>query len=291
MRSNWGPIGLLLLGGCWPVDRPWPTASVSPVSLETHLLSNGDLAITVDLPGEKYHAIVSIDGEPLYEINSGERWATYSYWGDRPFVADFIPAGPVTVGYEPLAGQRAPSGASPVNLQAEANPDWGGIRLTWQVTYPAAGQLVTHTVSRRLLNGTFSSIATVAYPYYFDRTATPGVNYEYRVEAQQGAMVKNSNTVVSYRPLGMVSNLQASRDRQDGIEVSWAGSAGATAFSVLKCQGVDGSGCALMTPKPITTAHYLDNTVPANQTFYYQVLPFGANGLAGRMSNLVAGPT
>ncbi len=161
-----------------------------------------------------------------------------------------------------------------------------GVSLAWDAV-PGASRYV---VSRGASGG--MTDFTTAEATFTDMSATPGVEYSYRVAAENAAGTGPQSAPVTVTiPLAAPAGVKATSDRTDGVRVTWGAVPGATHYRVARATSVSGEKTELGAWTADTA--YLD-TPPATDTAYFYFVKaaadsFGSNpgawseGIEGRM--------
>jgi len=147
-----------------------------------------------------------------------------------------------------------------------ASQTTAGIVLTWNVTSGAS----SYWVYRASRGGTANMVGTATATTFTDKTATPGVEYNYSVSAVNGAGVSaRSSTVTAILPLSAPAGVTATNNRTDGINIEWQPTVGATCYRVARATSKTGTKTDLGSWS--TNKSYLDTSATAGAAYYYFV--------------------
>jgi hypothetical protein len=183
-------------------------------------------------------------------------------------------------------GNTSSAVSTPVAVTTQVAPPGGltataagrtSVTLGWTANDSGAtGYYVLRTTGT-----TCTKIATVtgnSTTTYTDSSVSAGQNYSYQVQAFNGANVSAaSNTAAVSTPLNAPSALSATASTGTSVQLTWTDNdAAATGYNVLR--SADGTNFTLVSKVTGATAHtFSDNTVAANQSYYYEVDAYDAS--------------
>ncbi len=157
----------------------------------------------------------------------------------------------------------APS--TPTGVVATASSPSQGVAVAWYAVPGASGYRVYRFVGAPPVR---SCVGTVTDTSFADTTATPGIAYEYRVSAVNGAGESAlSAPAIATAPVAAPPDVTATKDRDDCVRVSWGATVGASHYRVARAVSADGEKTMLGT---WTTAQSFDDVpTAAGVTFFY----------------------
>ncbi|HUO10297.1 MAG TPA: C2 family cysteine protease [Phycisphaerae bacterium] len=159
---------------------------------------------------------------------------------------------------------------APSNLTATVKGPTS-VQLNWTDNDVNAGGYYVLRSSDGVTFTQLAKLTTATAATYTDATAASGHNYTYEVEALAGTIVSAvSNTATAGTPLAAPTGLAATVTGAY-VTLAWTNKdAGSTGYVILRStDGLTFSQLATITSA--STTSYVDTTVSASQTYYYQV--------------------
>lgn len=159
--------------------------------------------------------------------------------------------------------------AAPIGLTATAGTEESCVRLAWEPSAGAAGYAVYRGTKESSAHAAY--LGTVTVPRYADTAAVPGVDYRYFLKAKNGSGSSPfSSGAWGWRAIAAPTGLSASDgSHEDGVEVAWNRSEGASCYRVWRADSPDAD------PEPLsawqTACRILDTSAEAGMTYTYTV--------------------
>lgn len=159
------------------------------------------------------------------------------------------------------------------------------ITLSWS----AVSNAKSYSVYRGTASGGLGSKTRIASDLtattYTDNSAVGGTTYYYQVTAHNSDGSSNSSNEIqatasggSFALVGTVSGT--------GISLTWATVSGAASYRVYR--GMSATNLTLL-PSSSTITSYLDSTVAAGTSYYYQIAAVNGSGVELQRSNITGG--
>ena len=156
----------------------------------------------------------------------------------------------------------------PTSVRASDGTSAQHVEVTWNA--PPAGSAHSYEVYRTF-GSTTTRVATVVQSLYRDASAVAGRTYAYSVRALGDPGTGPSDISVAdngFRSLIAVpGDVTASRNRSDGVLVSWSAVPNATGYVVYR--GLTSRN--LVRFRELSSPEVLDTTTPVNVTYWYAV--------------------
>jgi len=201
-----------------------------------------------------------------------------------------------------VSGPPAPIPGAPQNVQSVVTA-LNQIKLGWSAADSLA---VTFHVERSLNGGAFLEIAVLPNPLdpttgggggtlgIIDADVVPGIQYAYRVRAEDAYGFSPFSTVVSSvvpLPLTPPSNVQATPASQTQINLTWtSANTNAAKFQIERKTGTAGPYGELAVFPNVGTS-YQDTTVQPSTTYTYRMRSEGTSGVLSPYSNETSATT
>ena len=181
---------------------------------------------------------------------------------------------------------------APTNLGATA-ASTTQINLSWTAStdnVAVSNYLVEQCPGAGCTN--FSQIGTSTTTTFNNSGLASGTAYSYRLRATDAAgnfsNYSNVASATTLSPPPVPTNLSAAANSATSISVSWSASAGATGYTLQRCQGAGCSNFAQVATPTVT--NYTDTNLASGTSYSYRVRASNANG-ASAFSTAVSATT
>lgn len=249
------------------------TVTLNPNKTTGFAYADSQTLTAVPDPGYQFTSwsFTNISGPATYTIN--------------PLTTSYISNATVSVTFTAIS-PSAP--AAPTGLTAKAST--GEITLSWNASTGATSYTIYRSTSKTGPFNSTDSVTTVTNTGYVDSGLAAGTTYYYEVSATNSAGPSpNSATQSATTPAGAVpaapTNLSYISSAGQ-ITVSWTASSGATSYTVYRANSASGPFTTELGTS--ITNSYIDTTVAAGATYYYQVSASNGSETSANSATLTA---
>ena len=242
------------------------------------ICGNGATACSHSYPQQSPAAYVVMEGTPA---------PGYIYTGFQVTDGGSCPGGPGGCGVSMTSNKEgaatfttAPTIPKATNI-IPSRDNTAGINVTWDAPAGAIQYTVyrcpTITYCDRGIGSAFG-----ATPSYFDEPAV-GVEYYYGIQAYNPSsgwseMAVSATTGIRLPSISPVTNIVPSRNRTDGINITWDASPGATHYDIYRCTTISPASCSITVGGTSLTSILVEFSIDPGEEYYYGVDAYSPSG-------------
>lgn len=153
-----------------------------------------------------------------------------------------------------------------VSVVAAPNAATGKPEIRWDAVEGVSKYEIHRATA---IDGKYKKVKTVSATTYADTSASVGGTYYYKIKAVQGKTAVEIGTAISRCVCAQPKVKTTINTTTAQLTISWGGVSGASKYTVLRAESVDGAYTELVTQKG---TKFVDKTAQPDTVYYYQIL-------------------